>query len=70
MLMKEQALSRLETDIKLRGRADSTRNAYTYYIRRFLDFCSHKKIEDIDEMDVRRYLEHLITTTEIMAEGL
>ena len=54
MITKEQALTRLETDIKLRGRADSTRSVYTYYISRFLDFCSHKKIEDIDEINWKK----------------
>ncbi len=59
MLSKNQALQRLHSDIQLRGLSKSTLRGYKNSVEKFLTWCN-KPIEEMDEMDVRRYLEALI----------
>jgi len=59
MLTKQQALQRLETDIQLRGLSKHTHESYMIRVRKFLEFCD-RPIEELNEMDVRQYLEGLI----------
>lgn len=59
-MTEQQALQRMEKDIKLRGLAESTFKNYTSNLRKFFEFCNHRPINELDENDVRRFLEHLI----------
>jgi site-specific recombinase XerD len=52
-------LKRLETDIRLRGLSASTLDVYTNSVRIFLEHIG-KPVEQIDELDIRVYLLHLI----------
>jgi len=54
-----QALQKMETDIRLRGLTKSTFKNYTSNVKKFFAFCN-RPIEELDETDVRRFLEHLI----------
>jgi len=46
-------------DIRLRNLAPSTYKNYTRNVKKFFAFCN-RPIEELDETDVRRFLEHLI----------
>jgi len=59
MLTKQQALQRMKADIQLRGLSESTFRTYTSFAEQFLKFCDCP-IDDLTEMDVRRFLGHLI----------
>lgn len=58
-MTEQQVLERLKADIKLRGLSESTLKNYTRNLRKFLGFCK-RPIDELDENDVRRFLEHLI----------
>lgn len=59
MLTHQQALQRMKTDLQLRGLSRHTFNSYTIHARIFLEYCD-RPIEELDEMDVRKFLGHLI----------
>ena len=59
MLTTQQALQRMKADLQLRGLSRHTFNSYTIHVRIFLEYCN-RPIEEPDEMDVRRFLGHLI----------
>lgn len=55
----KQLLNRLGVDMQLRGMSDHTRRGYLRHVERFLEFCG-KPAGELDEMDVRQYLIHLM----------
>ena len=55
----QQALEKMKDDIRFRGLSESTYKNYARNVRLFLEFCD-RSIEELDESDVRRFLEHLI----------
>jgi len=55
---RQTLLDRLETDLKLRGRAQNTCVSYLQNVKRYLDFID-KPPKDTDEQDIRRFLEEL-----------
>ena len=57
-LTKEQALSKLASDIHLRGHADSTLTSYLAHIKLFLNY-SNRPVEDLGTSDVRSFVRHL-----------
>ena len=59
MLTMQQALTRMRADIQLRGLSQSTLKSYIANIREFFKF-ANKPVGDLDEVDVRKYLMHLI----------
>jgi site-specific recombinase XerD len=59
MMSDRQALQRLQTDIQLRGLSGKTLGSYTKRVKSFLDHC-HRPVEQLNEMDVRSFLKHLI----------
>lgn len=59
-----QVLQKMQADIRFRGLSSSTLKNYTRCVRKFVEFCG-RPIEELDEMDVRRFLEHLITTKKL-----
>jgi len=59
MLTTQQALQRMKADIQLRGLAKNTLESYLPHAEIFIKFCN-KPIEELNEMDVRRFLGHLI----------
>ena len=59
MLTKQQALQRMKADIQLRGLSKNTLKSYIMHIELFLNDCG-KPIEELTEMDVRRFLGQLI----------
>ena len=59
METKQQMLNRLTLDLRLRGLAENTQEAYIRYVGKFLDFCS-KPVDELDENDARSYLIHLM----------
>ena len=59
MLTMQQALTRMKADIQLRGLSQGTLKSYTASVRDFFKFIC-KPVEGLDEMDVRKYLGHLI----------
>ena len=50
----------MDTDIRLRGLAENTRQAYLTSVRGFLDFCGTKPCAELDEQDARDFLIHLM----------
>jgi len=59
MLTKQQALQRMKADIQLRGLSENTFESYVMHIKIFLNDCD-KPIDELTEMDVRRFLGQLI----------
>jgi len=59
MLTKQQALQRMKADIQLRGLSINTHKSYMKHIEIFLNDCD-KPIDELTEMDVRRFLGQLI----------
>ena len=59
MLTMQQALQRMKADVQLRGLAKNTFDSYLSHAEIFLNFCN-KPIDELNEMDVRRFLGHLI----------
>ena len=58
-MTEQQALQKMRDDIRLRGLSESTFKNYSYNVKSFFAFCD-RPIEELDETDVRRFLEHLI----------
>lgn len=58
-MTEQQALQKMEWDIRLRNLAESTYKNYTRDVKKFLAFADCP-IEELDEQDVRRFLEYLI----------
>jgi len=59
-MTEEQVLQKMWEDIQLRNLAKSTYKNYTRNVKKFLAFCN-RPIEELDENNVRRFLEYLIT---------
>lgn len=59
MLTQQQALQRMKADIQLRGLSKNTHDSYLTHARMFLDYCN-RPIEELTEMDVRRFLGQLV----------
>jgi site-specific recombinase XerD len=55
----QQQLTRMKTDMQLRGLTEHTQEAYLRSVRKFLEFCGDGK-ESFDENDAREYLIHLM----------
>ena len=55
----QEAIEKMGKDFRLRGLSESTFKNYTRNAKKFLNFCN-RPIEELDENDVRRFLEHLI----------
>jgi site-specific recombinase XerD len=53
-------LKRMDTDIRLRGLAENTRQSYLKSVRIFLDYCGDKAAENLNEQDARAFLTHLM----------
>lgn len=58
-MTENQALQKMQDDIRLRNLSDSTYKNYSRNVKKFLMFCN-RPIEELDETDVRRFLENLI----------
>ena len=58
-MTEQQALQKMKKDIMFRGLAESTYKNYARNVKKFFAFCD-RPIEELDENDVRRFLEHLI----------
>jgi site-specific recombinase XerD len=58
-MTEKQALQKMKDDILLRGLSESTFRNYSYNVKSFFAFCN-RPIEELDENDVRIFLEHLI----------
>ena len=58
-MTEQQALQKMKADIHLRGLSESTFKNYSRNVKKFLAYCN-RPIEELDENDVRRFLEHLI----------
>lgn len=58
MLSKEQALERMEVDIRLRGLSENTRKAYLGHVAIFLEYCG-RPAEELTAHDVRRFILYL-----------
>lgn len=58
-MTEQQALKKMRDDILLRGLSESTLKNYTRNVKAFLAFCN-RPIVELDEDDIRRYLEYLI----------
>lgn len=54
-------LQKLHTELKLRGFSEKTVSSYTFYNKKFLDFC-RKSPEDVSEEDIKQYIGHLISS--------
>jgi site-specific recombinase XerD len=65
MLTKQQAVQKMMDDIRLRGLSANTFNTYLRNVERFLDYCS-RPIEDLTEVDVRKFIIHLISEEKLM----
>ena len=56
-MTEQQAMQKMWEDFRLRNLSDSTFKNYTQNVRKFLEFCG-KPLEDLDENDVRRFLNN------------
>jgi site-specific recombinase XerD len=59
-MTEQQALEKMQKDILLRNLSESTCKNYIRNVKKFIAFCN-RPIEDLNENDVRRFLEYLIT---------
>jgi len=66
--MELGVLQRMKADLQLRGLSKHTFRSYTTHIRIFLDYCN-RPIEELNEMDVRRFLGHLIVERRVFICG-
>lgn len=64
-MTEKEVLQKMKADIRFRGLSESTIKNYTRNVKAFLKFCNNRPIEELDEMDVRRFLEHLITVKKL-----
>jgi site-specific recombinase XerD len=55
----QQQLTRMKTDMQMRGLSEHTQDAYLRYARRFLGHCG-KQADELDESDARAYLIFLM----------
>lgn len=55
----------MKSDIQFRGLSESPVKNYTRNVKAFLKFCNNHPIEELDEMDVIRFLEYLITVKKL-----
>ena len=60
MQTKEQVLSRMTEDLKLRGLATGTQRDYLMHARLFLEW-ANQPAEAMDEENIRQYLNYLIS---------
>jgi len=58
------SLSKLETELKLKGFSPETIKAYLIHNQHFLDFIQ-KDVEEIEEDDVKKYLAYLMSEKEL-----
>ena len=56
-----EALSKLQTELKLRGFSPLTVRNYSFFVQKFLIF-SDKQIEDLNEDDIKAYLASMFDT--------
>jgi len=63
-MTEQQVFQKMKEDIQLRGLAESTLRNYTRNVKKFFAFCN-RPIEELDENDVRRFLEHLIVKKKV-----
>ena len=64
MLTVQQALRRMKADIQLRGLSKNTLDSYLSHAEIFLKYCN-QPIDELTEMDVRRFLGHLVVETNL-----
>ena len=58
-MTEQQALEKMQKDIILRNLSESTYKNYIRNVKKFIAFCN-RPLEELDENDVRRFLEYLI----------
>jgi integrase len=63
-MTEQQALKKMGDDIRFRNLSESTLKNYTRNARKFFAFCN-RPIDELDENDVRRFLEHLIAVKKL-----
>lgn len=59
-----QLRDRMDEDLKLRGVSAATRRKYLLYGRKYAAFY-HRSPEELGELEVRRYLLHLIEVEQV-----
>ncbi len=59
MMSKNNALIKLENDLKIRRYSSRTVHRYLYVVDRFLDYMKNKNVEDLTEYDAVEYLAYL-----------
>jgi len=64
MITRQQALVRMKADLQLRGLSRHTFESYLIHTRIFLEYCN-RPIEELNEVDVRQFLGHLIVETKL-----
>ena len=62
-------LSKLETELKIRGFSEKTVSSYLFHNQKFLDFIQKPK-EDVDEDDIKSYLAHLISDKKLKSASV
>jgi len=65
----QTTLTRLKLDMQMRGLALGTQDAYTRYVRNFLEF-SDKAVDELDVNDARGYIVHLMEKGENCASTI
>ena len=60
-MTEKEVLQKMKADIQFRGLAASALKNYTRCVKAFLEFCGNRPIEELNEMDISRFLEYLIT---------
>ena len=65
MITKEQAVQKMMDGIQLRGLSNNTFNIYLNNVKKFLNYCG-RPIEELTEIDVRKFIIHLITEQKLM----
>ena len=58
-MKKKEALLKLESDLEIRRYSLGTVHRYTYVTERFLDYMKDKSVDELDEYDAIKYLNHL-----------
>lgn len=64
-----EALEKMAEDIQLLNMSENTMRNYTRNVRSFLAFVQ-RPLEELDEIDVRNYIKHLINERELMPKSV
>jgi integron integrase len=64
-MSREKTINLMRKELELRRKAPATRDSYLYWVRLFFLFVNDKKVEEVNEEDVKKFLEDLAITKKV-----